>query len=714
MKHQIELQIEAGKALTLETGHLAKEADGAVVIRVGDTMLLAAATASSQPREGIDFFPLMVDFEEKLYAIGRTPGGFFKREGRPPETAILNSRKVDRPIRPLFPEGFRNDVQVIVSTLSFDNENHYDILGIIAASAALSISDIPFDGPIGAARVGLVEGKIVLNPTMAQMRESDLDLVIAGDSERVLMIEAEASEVSEADMLAAMKAGHEFIKQVVKLQADLVKKFGKKKKTVALHVIDEKIKAFVLKSYKCKIESALKIADKDKQSADLAAIENSIKAELLANAALKDIFAANPKDIKPIIEEIEYDFVRNMVLNEGKRIDGRGLNEIREIGVEIGAVPRAHGSAAFSRGQTQVLTIATLGSAGEEQTLEGLDIEETGKRYMHHYNFPAYSVGEVKPLRGPGRREIGHGALAEKALIPVLPLKEAFPYTIRLVSEVLGSNGSTSMASTCASTLALMDAGVKISSPVAGISIGLITSGPSTTLGASEKWVTITDIQGLEDHLGDMDFKVTGTRKGITAIQLDVKIRGLTFEMIEKTFAQAKEGRLFILDKMQSVIAQPKAELSPYAPRVIAFKIDPEKIGAVIGPGGKVIRKIIEETGVQIDIEDDGTVLITTNDAAAAKAAKGKVDELTFEPKEGGVFNGKVVRIMPFGAFVELPGGKDGLVHISHLAPQRVGKVEYVVKLGDVVTVKVIEIDDMGRINLTMKGVSEEDKKRVM
>src|SRR3989338_3889400 len=416
MKHQIELQIEAGKALTLETGHLAKEADGAVVIRVGDTMLLAAATASSQPREGIDFFPLMVDFEEKLYAIGRIPGGFFKREGRPPETAILNSRKVDRPIRPLFPEGFRNDVQVIVSTLSFDNENHYDILGIIDASAALSISDIPFDGPIGAARV------------------------------------------------------------------ELVKKVGKKKKTVALHVIDEKIRAFVLKSYKCKIESALKIADKDKQSAELAVIENNIKEELLANAALKDIFAANPKDIKKIIEDIEYDFVRDMVLNEGKRIDGRGLDEIREIGVEIGVVPRAHGSAVFSRGQTQVLTIATLGSAGEEQTLEGLDIEETGKRYMHHYNFPAYSVGEVKPLRGPGRREIGHGALAEKALIPVLPTKESFPYTIRLVSEVLGSNGSTSMASTCASTLALMDAGVKISSPVAGISVGLITSGPPPPL----------------------------------------------------------------------------------------------------------------------------------------------------------------------------------------------------------------------------------------
>lgn len=702
---KVELQLGASKTLTLETGHLAKEADGSVVIRVGDTMLLSAATSSSQPREGIDFFPLMVDFEEKLYAIGRIPGGFFKREGRPSETAILNSRKVDRPIRPLFPEGYRNDVQVVVSTLSFDNENPYDILGIIAASAALSISDIPFDGPIGAVRVGMIDGKFILNPTMEEMRKSDLDLVLAGDSEKVSMIEAEAKEVSEADMLSAMKAGHEFIKQVIKLQEELIKKVGKKKKVVNLHVVDQKIKDLVIKSYKNKIESALRISNKDEQISEMSAIEAKIKEELLGSASLKDIYAANPKDIKKIIEEIEYDFIRNMILNDGKRIDGRGLNDLREISCEVGVIPRAHGSAVFSRGQTQVLTIATLGSAGEEQTIEGLDIEETGKRYMHHYNFPAYSVGEVRPLRGPGRREIGHGALAEKALVPVLPPEDKFPYTIRLVSEVLGSNGSTSMASTCGSTLALMDAGVKISSPVAGISVGLITS--------DKKWVTILDIQGLEDHLGDMDFKVTGTKKGITAIQLDVKIRGLTFEMVEKAFSQAKEGRLFILDKIMQAISSPRAELSPYAPRVIILKINPEKIGMVIGPGGKNIRKIIEDTGTQIDIDDDGTVLITTADSNAANEARKRIEDMTFEPKAGDIFKGPVVRIMAFGAFIELPGGKDGLVHISQLSDKRVAKVEDVVNIGDEVIVKVGEIDDMGRINLTMKGITEEDKKRI-
>ncbi len=440
---KVELQIGSSKKLTLETGHLAKEADGSVVLRLGDTMLLSAATAASKPREGIDFFPLMVEFEEKLYAIGRIPGGFFKREGRPSESSILNSRKVDRPIRPLFPEGFRNDVQVVVSTLAFDNENPYDVLGIIAASAALSISDIPFDGPIGAVRVGIVDGKIILNPTMEEMRKSTLDLVFAGDKERISMIEAEAKEVSEADMLAAFKAGHEFVIQAIKLQEELVKKAGKKKKTVAVHEIDKKMSDLIHKSYKGKVESAMKIMDKDKQADEMAAIELSIKDEMEKNVELKEIYAANSKDVKKLIEDIEYDFMRNMVLNEGKRIDGRKLDEIREISCEIGVIPRAHGSAIFSRGQTQVLCIATLGSAGEEQRLEGLDVEETGKRYMHHYNFPAYSVGEVKPLRGPGRREIGHGALAEKALVPVLPAEDKFPYTIRLVSEVLGSNGST-------------------------------------------------------------------------------------------------------------------------------------------------------------------------------------------------------------------------------------------------------------------------------
>ncbi len=708
---KVELQIGASKTLTLETGRMAREADGSVVLRVADTMVLAAATASAQPREGINFFPLTVDFEEKLYAVGKIPGGFFKREGRPTEKAILNARKVDRPIRPLFPEGYYNDVQVVVTPLSFDQENPYDVLGIIAASAALSISQIPFRGPIGAARIGRVDGKFVLNPTMEDLRVSDLDLVIAGDKEKISMIEAGADEVSEQDVLSAIKIGHEFIKQVIDLQEQLVKKVGRPKVKVEECLVDERVKKVVV-SYKSKIEEAIKISDKDKQLELLSSIEEKIKAEAQGKPELNEVLEKQPSDIKKAIEEIEYDFMRDMVLNSGKRIDGRGPSDIRPISCEVGVLPRAHGSAIFTRGQTQVLTVATLGSAGEKQLLEGLDLEETGKRYMHHYNFPAYSVGEVRPLRGPGRREIGHGALAEKALLPVIPPEDKFPYTIRLVSEVLGSNGSTSMASTCGSTLALMDAGVQISAPVAGISIGLITSDPDVS-GAGKKWVTITDIQGVEDHLGDMDFKVTGTKKGITAIQLDVKIKGLTYEIIEKSLSQAKDGRLFILDKIAEAIAKPRAELSPYAPRVISFKVNPEKIGMVIGPGGKNIKKIVEETGVQIDIEDDGTVLITTADAEAAKVARKRIEDVTFEPKPGDVFKAPVVRIMAFGAFVELPGGKDGLVHISQLSERRVAKVEDVVKIGDEVIVKVGEIDDMGRINLTMKGVTEEDKKRI-
>jgi polyribonucleotide nucleotidyltransferase len=706
MIKKVELDLGQGRVLSLETGRVAREAGGSVIIRLGDTVVLCTATMAATPREGIDFFPLLVDFEEKLYAVGKIPGGFFKREGRPTEQAILNARKVDRPIRPMFPEGFRNDVQLCITPLSYDQENPYDTLAITGASAALAISEIPFAGPIAGVRVAKIGSQFVVNPTTAQMKESVLDLVIAGNKETVSMIEAGAAEISEEDVIEGIKAGHAVIKQLIALQNELVKQAGQPKAKVEIHLPAEKLSKFVHSKAKGKIEAALKIGDKDKQSAEMNKIQEELKKETEKDKELTEIITKNPGDLRMIIEEIEYDYMRQLILKEGKRIDGRGAKEIRSISCEIGVLPRTHGSAIFTRGQTQVLTIATLGSAGEEQLLEGLDLDETGKRYMHHYNFPAYSVGEVRPLRGPGRREIGHGALAEKALLPVIPTEDKFPYTIRLVSEVLGSNGSTSMASTCGSTLALMDAGVKIEAPVAGISVGLITEG--------DKAVTITDIQGLEDHLGDMDFKVTGTRKGITAIQLDIKIKGLTDQIIQQALEQAKEGRLFILEKMEAVINSPRAELSPYAPRVITLKIDPSKIGAVIGPGGKMIRSITEETGVQIDIEDDGTILITTADAEAAKAAKARIDALTFEPKVGDVFNGEVVRLMNFGAFVELPGGKDGLIHISQLAERRVAKVEDVVKIGDRVMVKVVEIDDMGRINLTLKGVTEEDKKRAI
>ncbi|MFA6548733.1 MAG: polyribonucleotide nucleotidyltransferase [Candidatus Margulisiibacteriota bacterium] len=704
MIKKVELDLGGGRILSLETGRVAREAGGSVIVRLGDTMVLAVATMASTPREGIDFFPLLVDFEEKLYAAGRIPGGFFKREGRPSEKAILTARKVDRPIRPMFPEGFRNDVQVVITPLSVDQDNAPDILAIIGASAALSISEVPFEGPIAGVRVAKLNGQFIVNPTLAQMKESELDIVIAGTRDAISMIEAGATEVSEADVMEALKAGHKVIKEIIVLQEKLMQEAGQPKVTVEVYQSSEKLKQLVHKLAKEKIENALLIKDNDRQAEEMKKIQAEIKKAAEADKELAELILKHASDIKTAIEEIEYDFMRRLILDQGKRLDGRSAKEIRSISCEIGVLPRTHGSAIFTRGQTQVLTVATLGSAGEGQRIEGLDPEETEKRYMHHYNFPAYSVGEVRPMRSAGRREIGHGALAERALLSVIPSEEAFPYTIRLVSEVLGSNGSTSMASTCGSTLALMDAGVKIEAPVAGISVGLITEG--------DKAVLITDIQGVEDHLGDMDFKVTGTRKGITAIQVDIKIKGLSLDLIQQALEQAKEGRCFILDKMEAVIKSPRQELSPYAPRVISFKINPEKIGAVIGPGGKNIRKIIEDTGVQIDIEDDGTVLITTADADAARRAKARVDEITFEPKSGEVFLGKVMRIMPFGAFVEITPGKEGLVHISEISQKRIAKVEDVLALGDETYVKLMEIDDMGRYNLSCRAVTEEDKAR--
>ncbi|MDI6731132.1 MAG: polyribonucleotide nucleotidyltransferase [Candidatus Margulisbacteria bacterium] len=705
--HKVELDLGEGNLLSLETGKLAKEANGSVVIRQGDTLLLATAVAAETPRPGIDFFPLLVDYEEKLYAVGRIPGGFFKREGKATETAVLTARKIDRPIRPLFPKGYRNDVQIVVTPLSVDVETQPDILAINGASAALAISDIPFPYPIAAARVGKIDGKFVVDPATEQMQKSEMDLVVAGSEKAILMLECGSEEVSEEDVFEGIKLAHKKIKDVIKLQKDLAAKVGAAKKEYVAYVPHEKVNQFARKTALEKIRSAMKISDYDKQHEELSHIKEEIKKAIDdgSNEELKKIIAASPADIMNVIDDLEAEIVRGMILNEGKRPDGRGFSDIRPLSCEVGILPRAHGSAVFSRGQTQVLTVATLGALGEVQKLDGISPEET-KRYMHHYNFPAYSVGEVRPSRGPGRREIGHGALAEKALVPVVPSEEEFPYTLRLVSEVLGSNGSTSMASTCASTLALMDAGVKIKAPVAGISIGLITG--------KDKEVLITDIQGIEDHLGDMDFKVAGTRKGITAVQVDIKIAGLSFEVIEKALAQAKSARMTILDKIEAAIDKPRAELSQYAPRVLTLQIDPAKIGMVIGPGGKMIKSIVEETGAQIDIEDDGRVLVTAVDPEGGKRAIKIIEDLTKEAKVGEIYKGEVTRILPFGAFVEILPGKEGLVHISEIAPRRIAKVEDELNIGDEVIVKVIKVDEQGRVDLSRRQVTAQDKEKVL
>ena len=693
MVQKVELDLKDNKVLSIETGKLAQQAKGSVIVRLGDTMLIATTVASETPRPGIDFFPLLVDFEEKLYAAGRIPGGFFKREGRPTENAILTARRIDRPIRPLFPKGFRNDVQIVITPLSVDNENMPDILAIIGASAALSISDIPFEGPIAAARVGKIDGKLVVDPTATQILESDMDLVIAGHKDAISMIEFSGKEIDEEEVKKAVALAHKRIKEVIKLQEELVKKVGKKKHTPKLYKPNEEIAKYITDKASAKIKSAMKITDKSKRMAEIDKLVDELKEK--ASDELKALIEKNPADIKNILNDIQKEAVRTMIVKEGKRVDGRGFDDIREIKCEVGLVPRVHGSALFSRGETQVLNIATLGSLGDGQKLDGLSLEET-KRYMHHYNFPAFSVGEVRPIRGPGRREIGHGALAEKALLAVIPDEEQFPYTLRLVSEVLSSNGSTSMASTCSSTLALMDAGVKIKSPVAGISVGLIKEG--------DKEILLTDIQGLEDFMGDMDFKVTGTKDCITAIQVDCKVKGLSQDLIAKALEKTKTARMVILKKMADAIAAPRAELSQYAPRVTSMKIDQEKIGLVIGPGGKMIKRIIEETGAKIDIDDDGTVFITGEDGESADKARKMIEDLTYEAKPGDVFDGTVTRLMNFGAFVEYLPGKEGLVHISEIAPQRIARVEDALSVGDEVKVKVKEVDDRGRINLSIKA----------
>ncbi len=686
----------AGRDLVIETGKMAGQANGAVLVRYGDTAVLVTATASEKPREGVDFFPLSCDYEEKLYSVGKIPGGFIKREGRPTEKAILTSRLIDRPIRPLFPKGFRNDVQVIATVLSVDRNNSPEIAAMIGSSAALSISSIPFDGPTGSVEVGLVDGQFILNPDIEQKERSDLSLIVSGTKDAVMMVEAGANEVPEETMLEAIMYGHEEVKRIVAFIEDIVSKVGKEKMEVELAQINPELEREVREYATSRLIDAILTPEKLERNANI----DRVKEETLEYFAEK--YPESEAEISEVLYNITKEEVRRLILEEGKRPDDRTPEEIRPIACEVGLLPRTHGSGLFTRGQTQALTIATLGAMGDVQILDGLGLEEF-KRFMHHYNFPPYSVGETRFLRGPGRREIGHGALAERALEPVIPSEEEFPYTIRLVSEILSSNGSTSQASVCGSTLALMDAGVPIKAPVAGIAMGLIMEG--------EKVQILSDIQGMEDFLGDMDFKVAGTAKGITAIQMDIKIAGIGKEILQKALEQARKGRLYILDKMLQVISEPRKELSPYAPKIIRTLVDPDKIRDIIGPGGRTINRIINETGVKIDIEDDGRVFIAAPDMESGERALKIIEALTKDVEVGEFYVGKVLRITNFGAFVEIAPGKEGMIHISKLAHKRVEKVEDVLQIGDEVLVKVIEIDKQGRINLSRKDALPKEEK---
>lgn len=689
----------AGRKLTIETGKYAQQAGGSCIVRCGDTAVLVTATASAKPREGIDFFPLSCEFEEKMYAVGKIPGGFIKREGRPTEKAVLTSRLIDRPLRPLFPKNYRNDVQVIATVLSVDQDIPPAVYAMIGSSVALSISDIPFAGPTAAVVVGMVDGEYILNPTLEQMEASRLNLTVAGTKDAVMMVEAGAKELSEDEMLEAILFAHEEIKRICAFISDIQAEIGEEKQVIALEEHDEDFDAKVTEAVKERVEWSLDTFDRYEREAR----QEQIKQE--AFEAFGEEAPEKIKRIDAIIYDLTKQVVRRKITQQGVRPDGRKTTEVRPIWSEVGILKRPHGSGVFTRGQTQVMTILTLGSMSEVQSLDGLSPEHC-KRYMHQYNMPPYSVGETRMMRGPGRREIGHGALAERALEPMIPDEETFPYALRLVSEVISSNGSTSMASVCASTLALMDGGVPIKKPVAGVAMGLIkdTENDSVTI--------LTDIQGLEDFLGDMDFKVAGTKDGITAIQMDIKIKGIDREILTRALAQAKEGRMHILGKMMETIDQPREHLSEYAPKIVCFTINPEKIGEVVGPRGKTINKIIAETGVTIDIEDDGKVYICTPDQEAADQARKMIEGIVKEIEVGEVYLGKVVRIMPFGAFVELLPGKDGMVHISKLARERVEKVEDVVNIGDDILVKVIEIDDKGRINLTRKDLLPPEPKK--
>ena len=688
--HQIFETTVGGKKLSVEVGRLAKQADGAAFCKYGDTTVLVTATMSNTPREGIDFFPLMVDYEERLYAAGKIPGGFIKREGRPSEAAILSGRMIDRPIRPLFPKEFRNDVQVVATVMSVEPGVEPGVLAMNGASIALSMSKIPFECPVGGVKVGRVEGQLLINPTVEEMANSDMSFVVAGTKDAILMVEAGANEVTEEEALDAIMFAHEEIKKIIKFQEEIIAACGKEKMEYVPPVIPQELVDEVIGMASADLDSALRNPDK----ANREELTQNVKASVIERFVEKLGEEAPVKVISAILDKKIKETVRAMITKEGIRPDGRALDEVRPIMCDVGILPRTHGSGLFQRGQTQVLTVATLGAVGDEQILDGLGVEES-KRYIHQYNFPPYSVGEARPMRGPGRREIGHGALAERALVPVIPSEEEFPYTIRLVSEVLESNGSSSQASVCGSTLSLMDAGVPIKKPVAGVAMGLVKYGDDYSI--------LTDIQGLEDALGDMDFKVAGTRDGITAIQMDIKIDGLSKEILSNALAQAKKGRMFIMDKMLEVLDKPREELSPFAPRMFTFMIDPDKIRDVIGPGGKMIRKIVETTGAKIDIEDDGRVFVSAIDAAAGQNAVDFIKELVSDPEVGSIYNGKVTRLMAFGAFVEFLPGKEGLVHISQLSNERVAKVEDVLNVGDEVPVKIIEIDKQGRINLSVK-----------
>ena len=693
----------AGRNLTIETGKMAGLANGSVLVKYGETTVLVNATASKEPKEGIDFFPLSVEYNERLYAVGKIPGGFTKREGKPTEKAILTSRAIDRPLRPLFPKDFRNDVVIDCLVLSVEQDCSPEVCAMIGASCALSISDIPFGGPTAAVSVGFIDGQVIINPTEAQREVSRLNLTVAGTVDKIAMIEAGAYELTNEEMLTAIKTAHIEIKKVCEFIQKIKDEIGKPKFEYKSFAVNEDVYEIIAGEFAERMKNDVQTPDKPERDAKIDKLTEDVNA-WYAEKFGEEKAEEDKTAIADSIYKLEKKTVRKLILEEGKRVDGRGIYDIRPLSCEVGLIPRVHGSGLFNRGRTQVMSIVTLGMKSEEQILDGLDAEES-KRYMHQYNFPGYSVGEAKASRGPGRREIGHGALAEKALVPVLPSVEEFPYAIRVVSEILSSNGSTSQGSICASTLALMDAGVPIKKPVAGISTGLITDENDPS-----KYVVITDIQGIEDFFGDMDFKVGGTKDGITAIQVDIKVDGLSYDIIAEAFDRTAKARAYILDEiMAPQISEPRAEISKYAPKIITMKINIDKIKDVIGSGGKVINKIIEETGVKIDIEEDGTVFIYSDDIEGAKSAQRIIEEITREIEVGGIYTGKVTRIATFGAFIDLGGGKEGLLHISKIAKERINKVEDVLKLNDEVTVKVYEIDDQGRINLTRKDLYEEE-----
>ena len=690
-----------GRLLQLEIGKVCEQANGQVTVRYGDTVVNCTATASKQPRQDIDFFPLSCDYEEKMYAVGKIPGGYIKREGRPGEHGILTSRLMDRPLRPLFPKGFRNDVSVVAVAMSVDHDCSPEVAAMIGSSVALATSDIPWDGPTGSVKVGRVDGELIINPTYEQRMKSDIDLTVAGTKEAIMMVEAGANEVSESDMLDAIMFAHEEIKQLCVFIEEIANEVGKEKMEYVVFKADDDVDEAVRAYATDKMVEAIKTFDK------LERLENMEKVETETHEHFAEIFEDRDKEVGEVLYAIKKEQVRSMILDEGVRPDNRKLSEIRPLFSETGFLPRAHGTGLFKRGQTQVLSVATLAPLSEAQDLDSIDIDRTTKRYMHQYNFPGYSTGEPKPPRSPGRREIGHGALAERALLPVIPSEEEFPYAIRVVSEVLSSNGSSSMASTCGSCLALMDAGVPIKKPVSGIAMGLIERVEED---GSSRYAILSDIQGMEDFLGDMDFKVTGTPDGITAIQMDIKVHGLSREILEQALEQARIGRAYILESMLEEIAAPRAELSPYAPRCISMRVHPDKVRLVIGPGGKNVNKIVEETGCKVDISDDdvGLISIYSSDEASAAKAKSMIEYLTADVEVGKTYEGEVKRIMNFGAFIEILPGKEGLLHISKIANHRVDKVEDVMNIGDKVVVKVTEIDNQNRINLSRKELVED------